>query len=81
MKTEAEIRADWEMRGQPVKSEKEWREYCLKQFYAGVREGLTRFAWWKNGQQFVGSCGTTLQTALKELDTEEKKALAEMNQP
>ena len=81
MKTEAEIRADWEMRGQPVKSEKEWREYCLKQFYAGVREGMHRWAWRKDGEQFVGSCGTTLKGALAALDTEEQQALAEMNQP
>jgi len=33
----------------------------------GYREGLTAYAWWKDGVQYVGSCGTTLKDALKEL--------------
>jgi len=36
----------------------------------GIREGLTRYAWWKNGVQYVGSCGTTLRAALKDADYE-----------
>ena len=30
----------------------------------GYKEGLTAFAWWKDGVQYVGSCGTTLKEAL-----------------
>ncbi len=30
-------------------------------FIAGLRE----YAWWKDGVQYVGSCGTTLQEAIK----------------
>lgn len=36
----------------------------------GLREGLTRFAWWKDGVQYVGTCGTTLKQALEEVDRE-----------
>jgi hypothetical protein len=32
---------------------------------AGYQAGLTAFAWWKNGQQNVGTCGTTLKSALE----------------
>jgi len=31
-------------------------------------EGLRAFAWWKDGVQYVGSCGTTLADAIRELD-------------
>lgn len=35
-------------------------------FRSGLRIGLRRFAWWKDGEQFVGTCGTTLHNALAE---------------
>lgn len=34
----------------------------------GIIEGMARFAWWQNGEQMVGSCGTTLAQAIKDLD-------------
>jgi len=33
----------------------------LQGFLAGLRE----YAWWKDGTQYVGSCGTTLADALE----------------
>lgn len=33
----------------------------------GYKDGLTAYAWWKDGVQYVGSCGTTLKDAMKEL--------------
>lgn len=33
----------------------------------GFEDGLRVFAWWKNGQEFVGTRGWTLQRALKEM--------------
>ena len=30
----------------------------------GYREGVTAYAWWKDGVQYVGTCGTTLAHAL-----------------
>lgn len=34
---------------------------------AGYKAALKLFAWWKDGVQYVGSCGTTLEEALKEV--------------
>ena len=30
----------------------------------GRKEGLCEYAWWKDGVQYVGTCGTTLEEAL-----------------
>ena len=30
-------------------------------------EGVTMYAWWKDGEQWVGSCGTTLKEAIKKI--------------
>ena len=31
---------------------------------AGQIEGVTEYAWWKDGKQYVGTCGTTLERAI-----------------
>lgn len=36
--------------------------------YEGLKEGVTMFAWWKDGVQYVGTCGTTLKEALNKID-------------
>ncbi len=33
----------------------------------GVKKGITMFAWWKDGVEYVGSCGITLKKALAEI--------------
>lgn len=38
--------------------------------HAAIEEGILRFAWWNDGQQYVGTCGTTLAQALRDLDEE-----------
>lgn len=35
-------------------------------FRVGLRVGLKRFAWWSDGVEYVGTCGTTLKEALAE---------------
>lgn len=40
-------------------------------YFDGMREGVRRWAWWKDGQQYVGSCGTTLTAALAQIDSED----------
>ena len=37
-------------------------------FKAGIKEGIWMFAWWKDGVQYVGTCGKTLKEALDEVD-------------
>ena len=36
----------------------------------GVIEGMTRFAWWRDGEEFVGTCGTRLKDAVAEVEKE-----------
>jgi hypothetical protein len=34
-------------------------------FLEGFVAGLKEFAWWKDGVQYVGTCGTTLKEAIR----------------
>jgi len=36
--------------------------------YEGMRQGITLYAWWKDGTQYVGTTGRTLKQALEEVD-------------
>ena len=38
------------------------------QYKRGFEDGLRTFAWWKDGVEQVGSCGTTLKQALVEVE-------------
>lgn len=42
-------------------------------YYEGVKEGVWRFAWWKDGIQYVGTTGKTLKQALADIDEECRK--------
>ena len=42
----------------------------IKAYYDGVKEGVYRYAWWKDGSQYVGTTGTTLKRALEEIEKE-----------
>ena len=42
--------------------------------YRGMRDGVIRFAHWKDGVQYVGTTGKTLTTALDEIRLEEQRA-------
>ena len=33
----------------------------------GFIDGLTAYAWWKDGTQYVGSCGNTLKEAIEKV--------------
>jgi len=44
-------------------------------WYEGKREGIRLYAWWKDGEQFVGTSGRTLRTALWEINQEEDEAM------
>lgn len=45
-----------------------------KAYYNGIREGIEQYAHWRDGVQYVGTCGTTLKKALKDIDAEEQRA-------
>ena len=52
-------------------TDKEIPEDMRRAYCEGMREGVRRFAWWKDGTQYVGFCGTTLDKALQGIDAEE----------
>jgi hypothetical protein len=37
-------------------------------YWAGVEAGMRRYAWWKDGREYVGTCGNTLTTAIRDMD-------------
>jgi len=37
------------------------------QYKKGYEDGVRAYAWWKDGVQYVGSCGKTLEQALKDV--------------
>ncbi len=39
-----------------------------KRYREGYEDGLRAYAWWKDGIEYVGSCGTTLKQALREAE-------------
>lgn len=36
----------------------------------GFIDGLKCFAWWKDGQEYVGTCGTKLEDAIAVVETQ-----------
>jgi len=65
--TEPEDRM-WYRDGGPVIRElNRLHDENAKLYREGYKAGLTAYAWWKDGVQYVGSCGTTLKDAMKEL--------------
>ncbi len=44
-------------------------------YYQGLREGVERFAWWRDGTQYVGTTGRTLKQALADIDQQETDTL------
>lgn len=46
-----------------------------KTYYNGMRLGVAEYAHWKDGVQYVGTCGKTLKEAIAEIDQKEKQVL------
>ena len=42
-----------------------WKEGC--------KSALEHYAWWRDGVEYVGTCGTTLKQALDDLEEETKR--------
>lgn len=45
-------------------------------YYQGVREGIQRYAHWRDGVQYVGTTGRTLKQACQAVDQDEALDLA-----
>lgn len=37
-------------------------------YMAGLEAGLRMYAWWKDGCEYVGTCGRSLKTAIRDTD-------------
>lgn len=42
----------------------------VRAYYDGVKYGIYKYAWWKDGIQYVGTTGKTLKEAYAEVDIE-----------
>jgi hypothetical protein len=49
-------------------------------YYEGLRDGVHRFAWWRDGVEYVGTTGSTLQQALADINSAEEHLLEQYNQ-
>lgn len=45
-------------------------------YYQGLRKGVEQYAHWRDGVQYVGTTGLTLQAALASIHQEEQELLA-----
>jgi predicted heme/steroid binding protein len=48
-------------------------------YYQGRREGVSLYAHWRDGVQYVGTTGRTLKEALEYIDQDEAKVMARYN--
>jgi 7-keto-8-aminopelargonate synthetase-like enzyme len=46
-----------------------------KAYYQGLREGIERYAHWRDGVQYVGTTGRRLDVALAEVHQEQEDVL------
>lgn len=53
-------------------TEQEIRDKIWEAYKTGVMDGVRKYAWWKDGTQYVGTTGRTLKVALEELEKYEK---------
>lgn len=40
-------------------------------YYRGLRDGVSKFAYWQDGVQYVGTAGRTLRESIASIDAEE----------
>jgi hypothetical protein len=52
----------------------------INAYYEGKQSGIWLFAHWKDGRQYVGTCGTLLSIAINEAQFEQQKALKELQE-
>ena len=50
-------------------------EHITNAYYDGMIDGVRLFAHWKDGEQFVGTCGKTLKKAIEDIEKLRANAL------
>lgn len=53
-----------------------YRQEMARAYHDGLREGVSQYAYWRDGTQYVGTTGRTLKQALADIDQEEADVLA-----
>jgi len=49
----------------------------IHEYFNGIVEGVRLYAWWKDGEQYVGTCGKTLKEAISDIEEDRKEALTD----
>lgn len=52
---------------------------AINAYHNGLIEGVRRFSHWRDGIQYVGTCGSTLAAELAGIEQERRMALASMS--
>jgi hypothetical protein len=52
----------------------------ISAYFDGVRRGITQYAHWAEGVQYVGTTGKKLSTAINEIDLEEQEYIKQYEQ-
>lgn len=51
----------------------------VNNYFDGVIEGISKYAHWKDGVQYVGTTGKTLKDAIKDVQFERNQVLRDMS--
>ena len=66
---EARVRAQYQLSPEDAIPSEAFRraltQAANEAWLKGFVSGLTEYAWWKDGEQYVGTCGTTLEKAIE----------------
>jgi hypothetical protein len=47
----------------------------IESYFSGLAAGIQMFAWWKDGVQYVGTTGKTLNNALEDIKVQKNDAI------
>ena len=71
---EASVRAQYQLQPEEAIPPEAFRRALVQAkneaWFRGFVSGLTEYAWWKDGEQYVGTCGTTLKKAIEKAKEE-----------
>lgn len=69
------LRRQWERNAGPVPPDAEhlMTKLLKRALVDGIKQGVAMYAWWKDGEQYVGTCGKTLRQALADIDADSQE--------
>lgn len=51
----------------------------INEYFDGMVEGVRLYAHWKDGTQYVGTCGRTLAEAIKDIEVDRARELKKIS--